>query len=76
MYHDESPHIGRPHFHAYYGGDEASFDIETLELIVGDFPTRARRRVLEWAEANRDELRANWARARQHQPLRKIDPLP
>jgi hypothetical protein len=28
MYHDESPHPGRPHFHAGYGGDEASIDIE------------------------------------------------
>ena len=31
MYHDEAHHSGRPHFHAVYGGDEA-----TIELIVRD----------------------------------------
>jgi hypothetical protein len=30
MYHDEGPHPGRAHFHAEYGDEEASFDIETL----------------------------------------------
>lgn len=75
MYHDESHH-GLPHFHAIYGDDEGSFDIETLELIVGGLPARARKLVLEWAEAHRDELRENWSRAREHQPLQKIDPLP
>lgn len=29
MYHDELHHLGRPHFHARYGGDEASIDTET-----------------------------------------------
>lgn len=76
MYHDETPHSGRPHFHAIYGGEEASFDIESLELIVGDLPPRARRLVLEWARAHRGELLANWTRAREHQPVRKIKPLP
>lgn len=76
MYHEEGPHPGRPHFHAEYGEDEASFDIETLEVIVGSLPARARKLVVEWAEQHRDDLRNNWARARRHQPLEKIDPLP
>jgi Domain of unknown function (DUF4160) len=76
MYHDEGHHGGRPHFHAAYGEDEASFDIETLALIVGDLPARARRLVLDWAGVHRDELFANWKRAREHQPLQKVDPLP
>jgi hypothetical protein len=75
MYHDEGPHPGRPHFHASYGSEEASFDIETLELIVGALPARARHMVTEWAEAHRAELRANWTRAREHLPLQKIEPL-
>jgi hypothetical protein len=29
MYHDEIHHRGRPHFHATYGDDEASIDIES-----------------------------------------------
>jgi hypothetical protein len=75
MYYDEAPHTGRPHFHARYGGNEASVDIETLELIAGDLPTRARRLVAEWARVRRFQLRDNWDRARQKQPLLPIEPL-
>jgi hypothetical protein len=75
MYHDEGLHPGRPHFHAEYGDDEASFDIETLDLIVGHMPGRASKLVVEWAQLHRDELRENWNRAREHQPLQRIDPL-
>ncbi len=38
MYHDEPHHRGRPHFHATYGGDEASIDIETLLCNGGRAP--------------------------------------
>ena len=38
-----------PHFHAVYGEHNAIFNIETLELIEGDLPTRARKLVVEWA---------------------------
>jgi len=38
MYHDEMPHRGRPHFHATYGDDEASIDIDTLAIIAGELP--------------------------------------
>ncbi len=75
MYHDESHHRVA-HFHAAYGEYEASIEIETLELIAGQLPARARRLVFEWAEAHQAELQANWARARKHEALRRIDPLP
>jgi hypothetical protein len=35
MYHDEIQHLGRPHFHAGYGDDEASIDIESVTVIAG-----------------------------------------
>lgn len=75
MFHDEARHEGRPHFHAAYGGDEATFDIESLELIAGKLPRRARRMVLEWARARQGELRENWDLARAHKPPKPIDPL-
>jgi hypothetical protein len=75
MYHDEAHHLGRPHFHATYGDDEASVDIESLEVLAGELPPRARRLVVEWARAHLDELRENWARARRHEPLEPIEPL-
>jgi Domain of unknown function (DUF4160) len=43
MYHDEIHHLGRPHFHATYGGDEASIDIESLAVLAGNLPPRAKR---------------------------------
>jgi hypothetical protein len=76
MYHDEIHHLGRPHFHARYGEAEASIDIESLAIIAGDLPPRARRLVAEWAAAHQAELRENWARVRSHQQLEPIEPLP
>ena len=32
-----------PHFHAEYAGDEAEFSINTLEILEGQLPRRARR---------------------------------
>jgi hypothetical protein len=75
MYHDESHHGGRPHFHASYGGDEATVDIENLATLAGGLPPRGQRLVVEWAKTHQTELRENWVRARQHQPLTPIEPL-
>ena len=64
-----------PHFQAYYGGDEATINIETGEIIDGQLPKRALRLVRTWANAHRSELRANWDLARQPAPLNQIAPL-
>jgi hypothetical protein len=76
MYYDEARHQGRPHFHAEYGEDDATFDIESLELIAGRLSRRARKLVAEWARAHQQELRENWTCARAHKPTKPIDPLP
>lgn len=65
---------GVPHFHAVYGDHEVSVEIETAR-IHGQFPPRALKLVLEWATLHREELLANWQRARQGQPLARIAPL-
>ncbi len=75
MYHDEIQHLGRPHFHASYGGDEASIDIEGLDVLAGRLPPRALRLVVEWARQHQPELRTNWDLARRSEPLRKVAPL-
>ena len=75
MYHDESHHLGRPHFHASYGGNEASIDIGDLEVIAGQIPPRALRLVIEWARSHQAELHENWDLARRHEPLQPIEPL-
>jgi hypothetical protein len=42
--------------------------IGTEALLAGGLPPRARRLVVEWAQAHGDELRENWSRARQNAP--------
>jgi hypothetical protein len=60
-----------PHFHAVYGEQNALFNIETLEMIEGDLPPRARKLVLEWATEYKDELFKMW----QTQEFKKLPPL-
>jgi Domain of unknown function (DUF4160) len=76
MFHDETHHPGRPHFHAAYAGMNATIDIESLEVLAGELPPRALRLIRRWAAIHRGELRRNWARARRHEPLLSIEPLP
>lgn len=64
-----------PHFHAEYGGLEAAYTIDTLDTLRGQLPRRAHGMVAEWALAHRAELRADWIRAREQQPLEQIEPL-
>ena len=74
MYWNEGHHA-RPHFHARYAGSAASIDLDG-EVIAGALPGRALSLVAEWAHLHRDELEANWERARRDEPLQPIDPLP
>jgi len=64
-----------PHFHAEYQEHEAVFDINTLEILRGDLPKRARLMVIEWALEHRKELLINWEKAQIPQKLDKIEPL-
>jgi len=70
-YNDHMP----PHFHAIYADFEVKIAIETLSMLEGELPRRALAMVLEWATLHRSELQSNWERAREGEPLRKIEPL-
>ncbi len=70
-YRDQPP----PHFHVRYGEQKAIISIETLTLIRGKLSPRVFGMVMEWATLHRSELMENWHLARQHQPLRKVEPL-
>lgn len=70
LYRDHDP----PHFHAIYAEFETTVTIRDGE-VRGDFPKRARALVLEWRALHRDELLADWDRARAGQPLVPIAPL-
>ncbi|MGC2237897.1 MAG: DUF4160 domain-containing protein [Pyrinomonadaceae bacterium] len=60
-----------PHFHAVYGEYVAVFNIQTLEMIEGDLPSRARKLVVEWATIHQAELLEMW----NTQEFRKLSPL-
>ena len=58
-----------PHFHASYGGDEATFDLEG-NLLEGSLKRRQRRAVTAWANAHREELLRCWEHASQEEDPR------
>ncbi len=55
-----------PHFHAIYGEYVGLFDINTLEMIEGDLPKRAKKLVIEWAIKNQNELLEMWNKQEFH----------
>ena len=65
-----------PHFHANYAGQVAKIDIDTLALIDGSLPARARGLVTEWASLHQDELREAFRKAASLEQPPKIAPLP
>ena len=53
------------HFHAIYGGHEATYVIETSQLLDGRLPQTAERLVREWLELHRKEMMENWTLVRK-----------
>ena len=51
---------GIPHFHALYGDYNGVFNIQTLEMIEGDLPNKARKLIEEWAESYKNDLQKMW----------------
>ena len=72
MYYDDH---NPPHFHAFYGDDEAWININTLAVFSGSLPARALGLVIEWASMRQDELRNDWELAKNQQKPEKIKPL-
>jgi len=59
MYFSQSEH-GIPHFHAVYGEYNAVYNIQTLEMMEGDMPTRAQRLIMDWASQYKQDLLHMW----------------
>lgn len=49
-----------PHFHALYGEYIGVFDIQTLDMIEGDLPSKGQNLVREWASKYQKELLSIW----------------
>lgn len=59
------------HIHAIYGEKVAIFDLETMEVVEGDLPTKAVELVKEWMKLNQNELLKMW----DSQQITKLPPL-
>lgn len=70
-YDDHNP----PHFHARYGGQKVSIEIQTLKILDGEISPRALGLVIEWATLHKKELVEVWELAKNNQPPFKIEPL-
>ena len=61
-----------PHFHAFYGGDEALVAVRNLSVFAGRLPPRALGLVIEWATLHQQDLLEDWQRAKN--PLSRSSP--
>ncbi|WP_300701542.1 DUF4160 domain-containing protein [uncultured Campylobacter sp.] len=60
-----------PHIHALYNEYSGVFSIETIEMIEGDLPNKAKKMVEEWMTEHKDELMQMW----QSQIFKELKPL-
>jgi len=72
FFNDHAP----PHFHARYGEFEATIDLDSLQVLQGELPSRALSLVQEWPIIHREELLEGWRLCRRNASPAKIAPLP
>ncbi len=63
-----------PHFHAKYGDDEITVEIDS-GLVNGRMSPKGTALVQEWRALHREELLQDWSLAEQKKPLSRIPPL-
>lgn len=64
-----------PHIHAYYQDANATFDLESGEILDGNFPKKQTKLVQAWVEIHKEELLADWALCQNGEKPFKIEPL-
>ena len=62
------------HFHAWYGDHKVSIGISD-GTVHGNMPRRALKFIFEWLDIHKEELLTNWEKAKNGDPLDKIEPL-
>ena len=75
MYNEAGGKHKLPHLHAQYQEYKIVVNIDTLEIIEGDFPKRQYHQLLAWMSIHQDELRANWTLLSGGDAAFKIEPL-
>jgi len=72
MYYNDHP---PPHFHVRYNKQKAIIDLNNLSILQGKLSPRVLGLVVEWATLHQAELIENWERAKNQQPINKLEPL-
>jgi len=75
MYNFDVKKHHKPHIHTEYQGEEAVYDIENGDEIVGALPRHRKKLVQAWIEIHRDELMADWQLAVTGERVFRIKPL-
>lgn len=75
MYAEAGEKHSTPHFHARYGEHQATFSIETGDLLAGHLPNSQLRLVQAWVELRRMQLEADWRLLLTGRTPQKISPL-
>ena len=74
MYWKDNEKHQMPHFHAFYGEEEAVFSFDG-EIIAGKMPHKQAAYIKAWALLHEEELEANWKLALEGEEVFRIDPL-
>ncbi len=71
MYHRHGQHKA-PYFHARYQGSDASFEIETTNILAGHLPPKVAKMIQDWAKRHKTELKENWSKIMKNEPVQYI----
>lgn len=74
MYWSDNDRHKSPHFHAYYGEEEATFTLDGV-ILAGSFPRKQAALVTAWAIVHEEDLKANWTLAQNGESTFRIEPL-
>jgi len=75
MYFKDNDQHKTPHIHARYGGEKASFDLVTGELLAGSLPPKQTKFVQTWIMLRQEDLATNWDLALNNEQPYRIEPL-
>ena len=72
MYYAHGQHKAA-YFHARYQGSDASFSIESGDLLAGRLPPKVIKLVQDWANRHKQELQEDWIKVQNHEIPKYIE---
>ncbi len=75
MYFYDNDRHKKPHIHVEYQEFNATFSIESGDILSGKLPMRQIRMVQAWIEIHKEDLAIDWKLAVNGQDPIKIEPL-